>query len=105
MLIGEFVGLAHMLDLRLVVVHQLEQHVDRRHVVLVVVLDPLQLGDMPDRPDGGAADPAHPFGQNVDAVFQLAGLLVEQKVVVAEMRSAHVPMEILGLQIKREGVG
>jgi len=83
---SELVGGAHVADLSLVVVHQLEQHVDRRHVILVVVLDSLQLGDMANRADGGAADPAHPFGQDVNAVFQLAGLLIEQKVVVAEMR-------------------
>src|SRR5947208_8279538 len=105
MLVGDLVRRAHVADVRLVIVHQLEQHVDRRYVILIVVLDPLQLGDVADRPDRGAADPAHPFGQNVDAVFQLAGLLVEQKVVVAEMRAAHVPMEVLGLEIEREGIG
>src|SRR5262249_17258042 len=105
MLVGHLVRRAHVADVRLVIVHQLEQHVDRRYVILIVVLDPLQLGDVADRPDRGAADPAHPFGQNVDAVFQLAGLIVEQKVVVAEMRSAPVPMEVLGLEIKREGIG
>jgi len=47
--------------------------------------------------EGVIADPAHPFGQDVNAVFQLAGLLIEQKVVVAEMRPADVPVEILGL--------
>ena len=30
---------------------------------------------------------------------------VEQQVIVAEMRSAHMPMEVLGLQIERETVG
>ena len=44
-------------------------------------------------------------GGTLDAVFQLAGLLIEQKVVVAEMRSAHVPMEVLSLQIKSKGIG
>ena len=67
-------------------------------VVLVVVLDPLQPGDMADRPDGGAADLAHPLGQDVDAVLELLGLLVEQQMVVAEMRPADMPMEILGLR-------
>src|SRR5437588_566705 len=56
-------------------------------------------------PAAAGIRPARPFGQNVDAVFQLAGLLVEQKVVVAEMRAAHVPMEVLGLEIEREGIG
>ena len=39
-------------------------------------------------------------------VFQdFLGLLVEQQVVIAEMWSAHVPMEVLGLEIERETVG
>ncbi len=33
------------------------------------------------------------------------GLLVEQQMVVAEMRAADVPVEILGLHIERKGVG
>ena len=35
----------------------------------------------------------------------VGGLLVEHQVVVAEMRAADVPMEILGLEIERESVG
>ena len=35
----------------------------------------------------------------------LVGLLVQQQVVVAEVRAAHVPVEVLGLQVEREDVG
>ena len=35
----------------------------------------------------------------------LLGLLVEQQMIVAEMRTADVPVEVLGLHIEREGVG
>jgi hypothetical protein len=65
----------------------------------------LQLGDVADRTNGGAADLAHPLGQDVDAALQLVALLVEQQVVVAEVRAADVPMEVLGLHIERERVG
>src|SRR5258706_11945256 len=59
MLVGDLVRRAHVADVRLVVVHQLEQHVDRGYVILIVVLDALQLGDVTDRPDRCATDPAH----------------------------------------------
>src|SRR5215831_15173894 len=61
-LVGDLVGLAHVADLGLVVVHELQQHVDGGNVVLVVVLDSLQLRDLADRPDRGAADLAGPLG-------------------------------------------
>ena len=51
-----------------------------------------------------AADLAHALGQDVDAGLDLRRLLVEQQVVVAEMRPADVPMEILGLHIERKRV-
>ena len=41
---------------------------------------------------------------SVDGV-ELVGLLVEQQVVVAEMRPRDVPVEVLGLQVQREHVG
>src|SRR6516165_1931444 len=104
MLVGDLVGPAHVADLGLVVVHELQQHVDGGNVVLVVVLDALQLRDMADRPDRGAADLACPLGQNIDAGSQLVALLIEQEVVVAKMRAADMPMEVLGLHVERKRV-
>jgi hypothetical protein len=60
---------------------------------------------MADRPDGGAADLADALGQDVQALLELLGLLVEQKMVVAKVRATHVPMEVLGLYMERETVG
>src|SRR5262245_16863154 len=77
MLVGDLVRLAHAVDLRLVVVHQLQQHVDGGHVALVVVLDALELGDLADRADGRAADLACALRQDVDAGAQLVALRVE----------------------------
>jgi hypothetical protein len=48
-----------------------------------------------DRPDRGAADLACPLGQNIDAASELVALLIEQQVVVAKMRAADMPMEVL----------
>ena len=90
---------------RLVVVAQLGQHVERVDEVGVVVGDALQPRDMADRAERRAADLAHALGDVVGDGEDLVGLLVEEQVVVAEMRPAHVPMEILGLEVEREGVG
>jgi hypothetical protein len=98
--VGDLMSFAHVMDLGLVVVHQFDEHIDGGNIVLVVVLHPLQLGDIADRADRRAADLAGPLSQDVDAAFELLRLLVEQKMVVAEMRPADVPMKILGLDVE-----
>jgi hypothetical protein len=52
-----------------------------------------------------SADLADAFGDVVGRAQNLLGLLVEQQVIVAEMRTAHVPMEILGLEVERKRIG
>jgi hypothetical protein len=98
-------GLAHVLGDLLVVVHQLAQHHSRRHEIGIVVLDGLELGDMADRTERGAADLADPLGHVVGRPQDVGGLLVQQQVIVTEMRPADVPVEILGLEIKRVARG
>ena len=104
-LVAEIVRLAQAADEILVVVAQLGQHVLRRHVVGVVVLDALQARDLADGVQRGAADLADALGHRVGHGEDLIALLVEQQVVVAEMRAAHVPVEVLGLEVDGEGVG
>src|SRR5262245_56923047 len=53
----------------------------------------------------GATDLAHAFGDRIGGGEDLGRLLVEEQMVGAKMRAAHVPMEILGLDVEREGVG
>ena len=60
--------------------------------------------DVADRPDRRAADLADPLGDRIGHREDLVGLFVEQQVVVAKMRSAHVPVEVLRLQVEREDV-
>src|SRR5262245_65363201 len=59
---------------------------------------------MPDRADRGAADLACALGQNINAGCELIALLVEQEVVVAEMRAADVPVKVLGLHVERKRI-
>src|SRR5207245_10612055 len=50
------------------------------------------------------ADLAHALGDIVGGRENLLAVLVEEQVIVAEMRAGHMPMEVLGLEIKREHV-
>jgi len=61
-LVAQFVAGAHRLDHAFVVGYQFAQHVARRHIALVVVVDALQLGYLPDRPQRGSADLADALG-------------------------------------------
>ena len=103
--VRDLVRLAHGGGHGLVVGHQLAQHVVGGNERRVVVLEALALGDVADRAQRGAADLAHALGQFVGGGEDLVGLLVEQQVVVAEMRPADVPVEVLGLEVEREGIG
>jgi hypothetical protein len=105
MLVADPMERAHMLGELLVVLTQLGQHVVRRHVVGVVVEHALEALDMADRADGIAAELAHALGDHVGHGIDLRRLIVEQQVIVAEMRARYVPVEILGLDVKRVDVG
>src|SRR5262245_66650019 len=53
----------------------------------------------------GATDLAHAFGDRIGGGEDLGRLLVKEQMVGAKMRAAHVPMEVLGLDVERKGVG
>jgi hypothetical protein len=67
-------------------------------------LDGLQLGDLSDRADRDAAELAHPFGELVGGGEDRFRLLVQHQMIVVEMPAADMPVEVLGLQVKRKGV-
>src|SRR5436189_6180292 len=48
----------------------------------------------------GAADLAGPFGDIVRHSEDLLSLLVQQEMVIAKVIPSHVPVEVLGLEIK-----
>ena len=102
--VGELVGFAHRGRHVLVVLHQFAQHLARRDVILVIVVDGLQLGDLPDRADRGAAELAHPFGELIGGGENSIRLLVQHQVVVVEMPAADMPVEILRLQVEGESI-
>ena len=90
----------------LVVFHQFAQHLARRHIAprccpgwsAICVIWPIERSVVP------------PSLRTRSASWSVVrenrvGLLVEHQMIVAEMPAADMPVEILGLQIEREGVG
>src|SRR5579872_1447548 len=94
-----FVGGAQAFDKGLVVGVELNEHVVRGDKLLIVVVDALQAGDMPDRADGSATDFTNALSDVVADGEDLRGLLVEEQMVIAEVRPAHMPVEVLGFEI------
>jgi hypothetical protein len=60
---------------------------------------------MADRAQRRAADLADAFCHRIGHRQDLCGLIVEEQVIVAEMRTGHMPMEVLRLQIEGEHIG
>src|SRR5579862_7475636 len=71
MLFRKLVAFAHGGGDHLVIVHQFAQHLVSGHELLIVVLDVLQLGDMPNGAQRRAADLAHPLGDFVGGLENL----------------------------------
>src|SRR5579871_3219282 len=94
MLVAEIMGLAHCSNQPLVVFAQLGQHVLRRDVVGVVVGDALDAIDLADRAQRTAADLAGALGDVIGHGEDLLGLLIEQQVIVAKMRTGHMPVKV-----------
>lgn len=98
MLLADRVGLAQQGCHPLVVVDEFSEHVLGGHVGRVVVQKPLNAVDVTDRSDRRAPKFADALGYDVGRREYLITLLVEQQMVVAKVRSGHVPMEILLLR-------
>src|SRR6266849_7349925 len=92
-------------DQLLVVVAQLGEHVEGRHEICVIVEDTLEPPDLTDRAQRRAADLPYALGDRVRGGEDLVGLLVQEKMIIAEVRTRHVPMEVLRLHVEREYVG
>ena len=103
--VADAMELAHAIGEARVVLAQLRQHVERRHIVGLVVGDALQARDLRHGAQRRGSELAHALGDRVDHREDCARLIVEHEVVVAEVRAGDVPVEVLGLQIEREDVG
>jgi hypothetical protein len=57
------------------------------------------------RAGGRVAERANPLGDRIDRVPELGVLLHEHQVQRVEHRPGHVPVEVMGRQVERVGVG
>jgi hypothetical protein len=88
-----------------IIFQKLRKHVLGRDISLVVISDPLKPSDVPNRMQGRSADLSHPLSNRIGGSENLLTLLVEKKMIVAEMRTGYMPMKVLGLDVKGEHVG
>jgi hypothetical protein len=84
---------------------KLSQHVLGRDPFVVVVLEPLMLREIADGSDCSSADFWAPARRYRPSSPRVEYLLIEQQMVIAEMRATPVPVEFLRLDIESEDVG
>src|ERR1700676_389751 len=88
-----------------IIFQKLRKHVLGPDISLVIVGDALKSRDVPDRTQGRSADFPHALRNRIGRREYLLTLLVEEKMIVAEMRARHMPMKVLRLDVKGEHVG
>jgi hypothetical protein len=103
-LIAQRMGFTHAARKLCVVVPQFRDHIERSHVLRIIVQDTLNPGDVTDRSKGRAADLSRALGQRIGHRENLFALIVEQQMIVPEMPAGHVPVKILGFQIQRKHI-
>jgi hypothetical protein len=103
-LFADTVGFAKARGESLAVLTQFSQHVLRFDILCIVVRYALQASDMANGPERGTPDLPDALGDGVGHGEKLVTLFVEQQMIVAEVWPAHVPVEVLGLEVKRERV-
>jgi hypothetical protein len=71
----------------LIVLAELRQHIERRDILGVVIVDALQAADLSDRTQRRAPDLAHALGDRFGGGENLVALFVQHQMVVAEIRA------------------
>jgi hypothetical protein len=90
---------------RLVALDQDRDHLERLRRIARHVLDRAQLAELRVRAGGRMAERADALGHGVDRVPELGVLRHEHQVQRVEHRPGHVPVEVVGRQVQRVGVG
>src|SRR5947207_15333296 len=97
-------NLSHVSRQSCAIFAEFSYHVKRPNVFSFAVHDALKARNLPDRTNGYPADLPYALGNGVRHGEKLVALVIEHQVIVAEIRTRHVPMEVLGLEIQREYV-
>ena len=105
MLVANVVGLPKSRGQRFVVLRQLGQHVERLDIFCIVIENALGPCNLANRSQRQSADLSNALGDGVAHREELICLFIEQQVVIAEMRAAHVPMEVFRLYVEGEYIG
>ena len=103
-IIAKAVYRTHAQIQRLLILFKLAQHVRGFNVIRIIIRYPLKAGDVSDGPYRHSTNLPHAFGNFIGHGKDLICVLIEKQMVVAKVRSAHVPVEVLRLQVKREYV-
>src|SRR3954469_13290235 len=104
MFLADIVGLTQTERERLVVLAKFGKHVAGLDELRVVIRDPLQSRYVPNGSDSEPAQLSDALGNGIGHGKKLVSLLIQEQMVIAEVRATHVPMEILGLEIEGEDV-
>jgi len=88
-----------------VVREKLVEHCLGSQFFAVVIPNSLLSSDVSDRAKSIAAQLSAALGNRVGHGEQLIGMFVQQQMVIAEMRTTHVPVKVLGLDVNGEDVG
>jgi hypothetical protein len=99
-IIADCVDRSHAQDQGFLVLAKLAQHIFRCHKLRIVVRDALQPSDVSDGTDGGPTNLTNTLGDVVSHSEDLIAVIIEQKVVIPEVRTTHMPMKVLGLQVE-----
>ena len=105
MILANAMSLAQTRCERLVVLAQFCEHVFRLDILGVIVQHALQPGDVADRSDCQTSCLANALSNGIRHCEDLIGMFVQQQMIVPEVWPAHVPVEVLSLQIKSEYIG
>lgn len=79
---------------------QFGQHIEQCHVFGIVVEYTLVAQDVPIGSRRVTAQFANTLGNRIDHGIKLAGLFIEHQVIVAKVRTTHVPVKNFGPQVK-----
>src|SRR5258708_4099075 len=104
LLVTKRMYLAHVPRQHRIVIAELDYHVEWFDVISIVVRDALETRDLPDGAKGCAADLPRPLGNGIRHGENLLALVIEHQMIVPEMRTRLMPMQILGFQLKRQPV-
>jgi hypothetical protein len=103
--VTDFVRFAEQMRQLLIVGRQFGEHLQRRDEIGVVVLQPLMLRNVIDRMQARCPDFAGTLRNIICHRKDLVRLFIEQQVVIAKVRAAHVPMKVLRLDVECEHIG